>query len=158
MGMSLICPRPCVLGLIVCLYTRTFDPQFDDFFITRIADSAQTSTKFWGILLNFAFTPVGGCQQEVKKTDSILWAFDAFSKSHFLKLAGPKLAKKGRPVTVIVTDGATGNPISGASVGGKSTGTDGKATLTFGKVGLQRLKAEEPNSIRSNALEVLVVA
>jgi len=134
----------------------SYDTTFDDFFITRIADSPQTTTQFWGILLNFALIPVGGCQQEVKQTDQVLWAFDAFNKSHFLKLQGPALARKGRPITVTVTDGATGQPISGAKVGGKLTGGNGTVTLTLNNVGLQRLKAERTDSIRSNALEVLV--
>jgi hypothetical protein len=43
-------------------------------------------------------TQVGGCQQQVAADDTILWAFDAFSKTHFLKLDGPSTAKVGVPV------------------------------------------------------------
>ena len=66
----------------------TFFTEFDDFFITRIGTSAETSTQFWGLLLDFQFTPVGGCQQEVKAFQDILWAFDAFNKVFFLEASG----------------------------------------------------------------------
>jgi hypothetical protein len=133
-----------------------FQPQFDDYFVTRIAASAQTDTQFWGILRNYEFTPVGGCQQRVHLGDQVLWAFDAFNAAHFLKLAGPATIRAGRPFTVLVTDGRTGEPISGATVGGQTTGTDGTATLTLSARGPHRLKAERSDSIRSNAIHVLV--
>ena len=49
----------------------TFSTEFDDFFITSIGGESQTAKEFWGILLNFQFTPVGGCQQEVKVISSL---------------------------------------------------------------------------------------
>lgn len=39
---------------------------------------------------------MGGCQQETKKGDQVLWAFDAFSKNYFLKVSPAELVvKKG---------------------------------------------------------------
>lgn len=36
-----------------------WQPELEDYFIARIGPDEQTSTQFWGILLNFQFTPVG---------------------------------------------------------------------------------------------------
>jgi hypothetical protein len=68
-------------------YDGTYSTQFQDYFITKIGQSDQTSTQFWGLLRNEQFTPVGGCQQEVVQTDRTLWAFDAFNKNYFLKVS-----------------------------------------------------------------------
>ncbi|KAF7304112.1 Surface cell-adhesion protein [Mycena indigotica] len=138
----------------------TFFPEFDDYFITSIATSPETATQFWGILINFQFTPVGGCQQEITHplTDKVLWAFDAFNAAHFLSLAGPLVAKKGVPTTFLVTDGSTGAAVAGAAVdaSGASSGADGKVVVTFGKAGLHSLKATLEGSVRSNKVDVLV--
>ncbi|KAK7017673.1 surface cell-adhesion protein [Favolaschia claudopus] len=123
----------------------TFFEEFDDYFITSIADSTETTTQFWGILLNFVFTPVGGCQQEVKPEDHILWAFDAFNAEHFLELVGPKIAKKGVPTKL------------GALVHGETSDSDGAAKVTFGRKGKHGLKATKDGSIRSNQVFVQVV-
>ncbi|KAJ7176697.1 hypothetical protein C8R46DRAFT_1346679 [Mycena filopes] len=145
-------------------YDGTFDTEFDDFFITRIASSAQTSTQFWGLLLDFQFTPVGGCQQEVTAGQSILWAFDAFNKGFFLELSAPShKTKVGRRFALTVTDGTSGVPISGATVsvgkGGESVTSDanGVASVIFKSAGVYKLKAERSDSIRSNAVEVVVI-
>jgi hypothetical protein len=135
---------------------RTFDPEFDDFFITSIDNFNQTATEFWGILLNYQFTAVGGCQQEVTEGQDVLWAFNAFNAEFFLKLTGPYIARIGEPVTVNVTDGATGLDVEGAVVNGVSTNADGQATITFHEFGEHVLKAEKINAIRSNALYLFV--
>ncbi|KAI4160699.1 MAG: hypothetical protein LQ342_005538 [Letrouitia transgressa] len=138
-------------------YDGTYSDTFEDYFITSIADSTQTATQFWGLLLNYQFTSVGGCQQEVQAGDHILWAFDAFNKAYFLKVTPSVLTvKKGSSRTVTVTDGMTGTAISGALIGGVTTGADGKATLNFPKKGLFTYKATKSDSIRSNGLVVIV--
>lgn len=140
----------------------TFSTGFEDYFITRIAEDAQTSSQFWGILLNDQFTPVGGCQQRVRFGDQVLFAFDAFSKQHFLKLTGPRVGTAGRPITVTATDAQNGQPISGAAVGPinntaiATTDANGKAQVTFQTSGLKGLKAARADSIRSNALRVVI--
>lgn len=140
----------------------TYSTTFDDYFIMRIEETSQTSTMFWGILLNYQFTPVGGCQQRVRFGDEVLFAFDAFNKEHFLKLTGPLLARAGQSVTVTVRDGQNSQPISGATVGpinntgSVTTDASGQAQVTFQSPGLKRLKAERADSIRSNALRVVV--
>lgn len=140
-------------------FDATFFTEFDDYFITRIADSAQTDTQFWGILLNFVFTPVGGCQQQVASFDHVLWAFDAFNAQHFLKLEGPRIVHRGKPAIFTVVDGLnnTNTPIANATVGGATTGADGQVTLSFENLGVHSLKATRADSIRSNRLDVLVI-
>lgn len=130
---------------------------FDDFFITSIGGDTETATQFWGLLLNFQFTPVGGCQQEVKTGDDVLWAFDAFNKVHFLKLTGPLTAVRNQPVTVTVTDGTDGTPVSGALVDQQLTNANGQAVLTFSSRGTVELKATKDDSIRSNRLDIIVL-
>lgn len=137
-------------------FDGTYSDSFDDFFITSIGGDTQTSTEFWGLLRNFQFTPTGGCQTQTATNDEVLWAFDAFSKVYFLKLAAPVTAKKGQPVVVTVTDGTTGVAVPGASVGGQTTGADGKATVVFDNKGVQKLKAERADSLRSNAAYIVV--
>ena len=130
-------------------------PSFNDFIVNRIAGEAATSTQFWELGVNFADTTTGGCQTRVHQGDEVLWVFDGFSKTHYLKLAGPGAATTGAPVTVTVTDGA-GAPLSRAAVGGTETGADGKATLSFAEAGVYRLKAERADSVRSNAISVCI--
>ncbi|KAF8910413.1 hypothetical protein CPB84DRAFT_1842445 [Gymnopilus junonius] len=138
-------------------FDGTFDTTFDDFFITSIAGDTQTATEFWGILVNFQFTPVGGCQEEVKVGDDILWAFDAFNAVNFLKLTGPATVHRNHPVVLTVTDGQTGKPVAGAEVNGKTSGANGKVTVTFSKTGVNGVKAEKPSTIRSNRVDILVL-
>ncbi|CAE6480634.1 hypothetical protein ACGC1H_003516 [Rhizoctonia solani] len=144
----------------VITWDGTWDANFDDFFVTRIAGSLQTSTQFWGLLLNWQFSPVGGCQQQVLSGDTILWAFDAFNKTYFLKLDGPTTAKVGVPIQVLVTDGSTGVRISGATIAGYPSSSDnnGNLMLTFTSAGKKKLKAQRSDSLRSNALTVQVTA
>ncbi|QRV74318.1 hypothetical protein RhiJN_02332 [Ceratobasidium sp. AG-Ba] len=145
----------------------TWDNNFEDYFVTRIGGTSQTSTQFWGSLLNWQFTPVGGCQQQVAAGDTILWAFDAFSKTHFLKLDGPSTAKVGVPFQVTVTDGSSNIVISGATVAGTTTSASGLSapgtsdanghmTVTFTSAGTKKIKAYRDDSLRSNFLTVVV--
>ena len=52
---------------------------FSDFAVERVGSDVATSTQFWGLLLNYDFTSVGGCQQRIAEGDQVLWAYDAFS-------------------------------------------------------------------------------
>lgn len=133
-------------------FDGTYNSTFDDFLISRIGGETQTSTQFWGVLLNGALTPVGGCQQQVTTGDEVLWAFDAFSKSHVLKLAGPRSARVGQPATYHLTDAQTGAAVAGADVNGGTTDAAGNATLTFTAPTVVRVKGERADSIRSNAV------
>jgi hypothetical protein len=116
--------------------------------------------------LNYEFTQVGGCQQEVAAGDNILWAYDAFDKEYFLKMTSnaPTAARVGDTATFAVTDGTTGVVIPNAAVavvgGGESGTTDanGVVTITFATSGTKRFKAERSDSLRSNAIVVTVSA
>lgn len=136
-----------------------------DFLVTRIAglgDATGATGPYWGFWTNLKASQVGGCAAPVTTGDEVLWAFDAFggppdfSTKAALKLSGPATARVGAPVTVQVANGESGAPVAGASVGGASTGADGKATVTFAAAGDQILKAEAPGAIRSRALRVCV--
>lgn len=126
--------------------------------ITRIADSQQIGTHAWRCLLDYKPIPVGGCQQKVTGNQNILWAFDGFNKTIFLKLEGPENAIVNQEYTYKVTDGSQTQPtpIQFATVGGKTTNERGEVILRFESVGIRRLKAEAHRAIRSNAIRVTV--
>ena len=71
-------------------------------------------------------------------------------------MTGPKTAMKDEPITVTVTDGMTDTPLAGAIVNGASTNASGEATLSFQSYGIKKIKAERQDSIRSNAIYILV--
>ncbi len=140
-------------------------PGFDDYFVKRFGPEAEGPTFWWGILVNGAFTPVGGCQFALAAGDRVLWVNDAFSGRPFLSLTVPSAGPRptvavGQPLTVAVTgldaDQASGPPYEGATVGAVTergtpapaavatagrSGADGAATVTFHAAGWQRLKA-----------------
>jgi hypothetical protein len=62
----------------------------------------------------------------------------------------------GGSIIVTVTDGNTGERISGAIVRNQTTDAKGQATLTFNELGESMIKAEHPDSIRSNTVCVKV--
>jgi hypothetical protein len=137
-------------------WDATWSAGFSDFLVTGVGGESQTTTQFWGYLVNFAFPSVGGCQQKVNQGDEVLWVFDAFNKTRALKLSGPGSATTGSPVTVQVVDGADGSPQAGATVNGNPTGADGRATLSFAAPGIYRLKAERADAVRSNRVILCV--
>jgi hypothetical protein len=137
-------------------WDATWDDTFQDFLINRVAEDSATTMQFWGLVVNYRFAETGGCQIHAQQGDEVLFAFDAFSKAHVLRLSGPPAATTGAPVTVSVVDGQDGSPIAGSSVNGTPTGSDGKASLSFATPGIYRLKAERPDSIRSNAISLCV--
>ena len=129
---------------------------FQDYLIRRIGPDSANERQFWGQFINSRPAQRGGCQEIVKSGDEVLWAFDAFSKAHVLRLAGPAAGHTGEPVAVTVTDGASGSPLPDARVGGALTGPDGVARLSFAEPGIYRLKAERSDSVRSNALSICI--
>jgi hypothetical protein len=115
--------------------------------------------------LNYQFAPVGGCQLQVLPNDEVLWAFDAFNKAYFLKLAlqGPASGKVGGSVTFKMTDGSMGliipNAVVSATKGGQESATSdatGTVTITFTSKGTKVFKAERGDSIRSNGITIVV--
>ena len=129
---------------------------FQDFLVDRVGEDAATSSQFWGQYVNSQASQTGGCQEIVGAGDEVLWAYDAFSKVHVLRLAAPDTAQTGQTVEVTVTDGQDGSAIAGASVAGELTGADGKAAVTFADPGIHTLKAERADSVRSNGVRMCV--
>jgi hypothetical protein len=129
---------------------------FSDFSVKEVAGEAATTTQFWGLVVNFQFSQTGGCTTKVNNGDEVLWVFDAFSKLHVLKLTAPESATTGAPVTATVVDGQDGTPVAGATIGGKTTGADGKATLSFANSGIYKVKADKSDSVRSNSVSLCV--
>ena len=129
----------------------------DDYFLERVADEQiDSNSAYWSLWINHKFSDKGGCQKRVLAGQDVLWAGIPFSVSIPLKLTGPDSAITGQPVQVQVIDGEKGDPQNGATVGGATTGPDGRATLTFPNEGIYRLKAEKPDTIRSNSLVLCV--
>jgi len=97
-----------------------------------------------------------------------MWAYNYFNLKHLLSLSGPSSITVGVPFTVHVTDGQTGEPISGAAIGelvsgvtntsssSPTTNAAGNATVTLTQTGTVTLKAIQVESVRSNGLAVNV--
>ena len=136
----------------------TWNDAFSDFLVSRIGSEEQTTTQFWGHFVNGKSASAGGCQTRLAAGDETVWAFDAFSKTAFLRLAGPASATIGAPVTFRVVDTApdTSVPAVGASVNGAPTGSDGSATLTFPAEGIFSVKADRADAVRSNRIRICV--
>ena len=114
------------------------------------------------ILVNFEFTPVGGCHQEVKPIDEIFFAFDTFNANAFLKLTGLAIAIYNPPAFFTVTDGQTGKPVAGATLNGGTLGgvsnDNGQisSSVIFHLDGPFEVKATKPHAILSNGVTILV--
>ena len=145
-------------GLCEFGYDGTYDTEFSDSFITSIGGSTETSTEFWGLLNNFQFTPVGGCQEEPAPLDEILWAYNAFNANSFLDIQ-PRTASVALSATATFTikDGSTGTLIAGALFDGVSSDVNGQVTFTASQVGTFGVKATKSNAIRSPAVVITVM-
>jgi len=171
-------------------FDGTWYPGYDDYFIARWGPEAEDDAKgwWWGALVNWSFTSIGGCQLQVGTGDEVLWVNDAFSGRRFLRLdgaatavadapyaarvrssalttAGGDATADPQPDAVVVGVDANGQPAPDAVVEGTS-GLDGTAVVTFRALGWQRIKARMPDrdgdgredAIASNSLDVCVVA
>jgi len=144
-------------------FDGTYDTGYDDFFITRIGSDTNTGAPayqpYWYSFRNWVDPGRGGCQQQVQSNDEALWVYTSFAQP-LLDLSGaPTVAQTGQAFNVQVLqhdgNGSTA-PAAAASVGGQSTGPDGRVTISFTQPGVQRLKATRSDAIRSNAQEVCV--
>jgi hypothetical protein len=140
-------------------WTGTWFDSFQDFSVDRIGSDAADvgSGRFWGLLLNGKPTEVGGCQQRVADGDEVLFAYDLFQKAHVLRLSAPTtVVEAGRTTDLAVVDSQNDAPVEGASVAGATTAADGHATAVFAAPGSFTVRAEKPDSIRSNAVTICV--
>jgi hypothetical protein len=131
-----------------------------DFYIREVAGEHDTSDSFWYLVRNWKGLSTGGCQEQVQQGDDVLVALTGFDPVTFaswplLDLSGaPSKAAVNESFTVHVTEhdgaGSAATNASGATVAGKTTGSDGLALISFDSSGVKRFKAERRNSIRSN--------
>jgi len=140
-------------------WAGTWFAGFSDFGIDRIgpdANNANGNGRYWGYALNYEMVDVGGCQRKVNPGDEVLFAYDPFGRP-LLRLTGPASVEAGKPFSVRVEDGRDRSPEPGATVlPGVQTGADGTATVVFAAPGVRALKADRPDAVRSNRLEVCV--
>jgi hypothetical protein len=132
----------------------------NDILVDNVGPDAPAAGTYWTFLINWRSDPDhGGCQDQVRAGDDLVWATWDFAQP-FLQLSGtPTRVATGEAFTVTVQnqDGA-GNaaPSLGAGVGGQTTDAQGHAAISFQDAGLHRLKATKPGAIRSNGQTVCV--
>jgi hypothetical protein len=142
-----------------------------DFFVTQVGTDVNGGApefSSWGFAVNETTSAVGGCQIALVPGSEVLWAYNYFNLPHRLRLSGPASVGVGMPLTVHITDGQTGEPLSGASIGqlvsgvttaipsSSTTDASGNATVTLAHTGVSTLKATRAESVRSNGLTVCV--
>lgn len=156
-------------------HSLTFDASwsatFNDFLVSQVGPDVNGGAPeypSWGYAVNYTTAGVGGCQFQLAAGSEVLWAYDYFNLSQLLSLGGPASVNAGTPFTVHVTDGQTGQPVAGATIGTVSAGVTatgsssqttnaaGDATITLAQAGSQTLKASHAGSVRSNGLAVCV--
>ena len=132
---------------------------FEDFSIDRVGpdSSDTTNNKYWGQVVNYKDTDLGGCQQQISSTDDVVFAYDSFGKPK-LKLTGPKKATAGKSFVVKVIDGQSGKPFKGAKVAGRKSNSKGLVRITLRHKGRKALKATASGAVRSNRVRVGVHA
>ena len=155
-------PGPTLLGAFDLAVQKAtiswlgkFSTEFSDFTIDRVGpDSSDTKRgRYWGQVLNFQDTQVGGCQQQLKAGDRVLVAFNSYGHPK-LRLKGPRQATAGKEFQVTVVDGQTGKPYEGATVRRNLTDANGHVKVMLPRVGTYRFKARDFGAVRSNALVV----
>ncbi len=82
-------------------------PGFNDYYVKQWGgeeENAEKDGKAWGILINNAFTNVGGCQYQLSAGDEVLWVYNAFDSRSFLALlpVAAHYSSGDRPLTATV--------------------------------------------------------
>jgi hypothetical protein len=152
-------------------FDAKWSKSLNDFFITQVGGDVEGGAPefaSWGYAVNYTTAEVGGCQFLLAPGSEVLWAYNYFNLHHLLKLSAPSVANAGTPFVVHVTDGQTGEPISGAAIGQVAGGltaglspaavsdSSGNAAVTLSSAGTVTLKATGGESVRSNGLAVCV--
>ncbi|KAF5390026.1 hypothetical protein D9757_003818 [Collybiopsis confluens] len=151
---------PCRAGLGARQHHHidaTYNQGFNDFFITRIGTDANARPNYWTLYIDYQFQQRGGCQLIAKPGQRVLWVFGASENTPFLDLHGPTTVRRNQSTTFGVINGRNGEPIEGATVRGQQTTANGQVQLTFDTAGNFSFKATRNGTIRSPALNILVV-
>ncbi|KDR74858.1 hypothetical protein GALMADRAFT_1334386 [Galerina marginata CBS 339.88] len=111
----------------------TFDANFEDFFITKIADEAAGTNKYWQLAVNFKCETLGGGRTKIQTADRVVWALIPLQQA-----PASDLLLLRTQVTVI--DGETSEAVKGATVKDgvvrikyPTPDTDGKARSRISK-------------------------
>jgi hypothetical protein len=149
-------------------FNAIWSTSLGDFFVTQFGSDKEQGEAAWGFAVNYTTAPVGGCQIRLAPGNEVLWAYNYFNLKHLLSLTSPSSANVGSPITLHVVDGQTGASIAGAAIGedvagvtttipgSPLTNAEGNVTITFAHAGTVKLKATQPESVRSNAISVCV--
>jgi hypothetical protein len=152
-------------------FNASWSSEYNDFLVSQVGadvEGGAPAYEAWGYAVNYTTAAVGGCQFRLAPGSEVLWAYNYFNLGHLLNLTGPTSVEVGAPFKVKVSDGQTGEPVAGASIGedvegvtgtiSSSTATDanGEATVTLNQAGTVKLKATQAESVRSNGLSVSV--
>jgi hypothetical protein len=142
-------------GLVVhgTWYDVFGSPIFSDIGGENVAP--DTNTNRYLVEYHNETLATGSCGQLVSTGDRVLYGYGTGSEQ-LLALSGPASARPDAPVTLRVTDAATGSPVAGAAVGGGVT--VGNGTVTIGPLarGPHDEKATKDGAIRSNRVTVCV--
>lgn len=95
------------MGLLGETFDGQWEPQYEDYFVTRWGPDAQnpTDAAYWGVLVNNVFTNVGGCQYELGGGDEVTWAYNAFAGHPSLALYAAGSTSGARPLTALAKRG-----------------------------------------------------
>ena len=126
---------------------------FTDFLVGSVGGEAPSGDNYWELSINWKVAELGGCGIALKKGDQVLWAVSD-GATPALRLSAPAAVLKGRAFNVLVTDGASGKGVAGASVGGAKTDAGGKAKLTLKSGSKRVLRATKSGATRSNSQTV----
>lgn len=139
-------------------------PGYDDYYVERWGPDAENlgAGTFWGLLVDGAFTPVGGCQFRSEAGDEVLWAYDAFSSKPFLRLAiaadpslppGPALptasVEQGESLTLSVVS-YTGAMGAGANIQPVASAVVAPVATDPAK-GYQEVETSDPSAVTTVA-------
>ena len=126
-------------------------PTFSEINGENVAFNERTN-EFLGEYKNGQFSEFGSCGDPIAGGDRVLFAYGQGDEA-LLGLTGPPTARPGEAFELTVAD-EKGAPVSGASVGGQTTGPDGKARVVAAQRGPNDYKATKPDAIRSNRVTV----
>ncbi len=153
------------------LIGETFDgqwyPVYDDYFITRWGPDSEAGGDSWGVIVNNAYTSVGGCQYELSAGNEVLWVYEAFAGKPLLALlpvtagytAGARpltaTAELGKPLELEVltyTKHVEVEPPAAPERTGSSPyeGADVSPVQTSAK-GFEALETASPETVKTNA-------